>query len=194
MKIILFQVCVISFCYAFPIPSTRRDEKVKNINLSPLGSTSTLNEEGDFLISGINDSESVVNQEGNLFLSLNEDGDFPLSSTKTTPAEELNQSLELNLDKALLTTEPRLPTISTRKHHPNEAQIQVLQDFLSSLFPSLNHVDSFEYAKELEKIGFDPDCESSFELQYDDISFMKRLHRRYFWSQWGKLLQSLKTL
>lgn len=46
------------------------------------------------------------------------------------------------------------------------------------------------YAIKFVSIGFDLDCNSSGELEYDDLGFMKQLHRRYFWKEWEKLFMS----
>lgn len=221
---------------------------------------STLNEDGDFCIEGLNDSRSNINTDGDgQFTSLldieyshqkssklsdilkgpqNQDDDIPFgepfymhrdsdteiieqfsflssggqsmasgaakdakswSSTNThlpdcnqidstslvsNSQDSSNHTLPIS-SRSQLVPEPS----STELDDEEQAAIQALEGFLHSIFDNQLHFkDIGNYAHELVAIGFDPDCEVSLGLDYDDLDFMKKLHQRFFWKEWQKLL------
>lgn len=62
-------------------------------------------------------------------------------------------------------------------------EIRRVEAWLSKLLPALNPNDLTAYSRELVSIGFDPECVSRFEVRFDDLRFMKLLHRRYVYSE-----------
>ena len=57
------------------------------------------------------------------------------------------------------------------------------RDWLSDMLPSLDAYDLEAYAEGLTNIGFTPSCPSQCEVRYDDLDFMKVLHRRYLYKE-----------
>lgn len=164
---------------------------------------STLNEDGDFIIGGLNDNDSNSSNSGD-----------ESSSTLPNVAETQKQLASLlKIDYAVSTNSGDISDIdeqqdlksfdfikesvkidddmSSRSREGNrkidELQLTKIQGFLTSIL-TLTESDLKYYAVEFVSIGFDPDCNSSGELEYDDLGFMKQLHRRYFWKEWEKLL------
>jgi hypothetical protein len=59
----------------------------------------------------------------------------------------------------------------------------IVKEWLMELLPNLDIYDVETYAEGLSNIGFDPNCKSQCELQYDDLDFMRVLHRRYLYKE-----------
>ena len=59
----------------------------------------------------------------------------------------------------------------------------IVKEWLLELLPNLDMYDVETYAEGLTSIGFDPNCKSQCELQYDDLNFMRVLHRRYLYKE-----------
>lgn len=59
----------------------------------------------------------------------------------------------------------------------------VIKEWLLELLPNLDIYDVELYAEGLTNIGFDLNCKSQCELQYDDLDFMRVLHRRYLYNE-----------
>ena len=59
----------------------------------------------------------------------------------------------------------------------------IVKEWLLELLPNLDIYDVETYAEGLTSIGFDPNCKSQCELQYDDLNFMRVLHRRYLYKE-----------
>ena len=51
------------------------------------------------------------------------------------------------------------------------------------MLPSLDAYDLEAYAEGLTGIGFLPSCPSQCEVRYDDLDFMRVLHRRYLYRE-----------
>jgi hypothetical protein len=225
MRIALHRIATIgalafraSSCNAFLLPS----DKVQRIHHF----LSSLNDDGDFLMVGINDvssssssstSESLsqitslldisilegtlqqplgsMDTNNDLFLGLDENGDYlletPSSRDDNSPASESNTANQMS--SALLGSSNNARTFSLSASTPvgpnqNDKQQETLREFLLSILSNLTPTDLQNYAQGLMDIGFDPDCDSSRDLQFDDLTLMKRLHQRYFWNEWNKLL------
>ena len=58
-----------------------------------------------------------------------------------------------------------------------------VRGWLSGLLPSLDAYDLEAYAEGLTGIGFLPSCPSQCEVRYDDLDFMRVLHRRYLYRE-----------
>ena len=65
----------------------------------------------------------------------------------------------------------------------DEESLSDIEDWLLSIIPSLNANDVRAYASGLDKIGFNPNCITQCELRYEDLTFMKVLHRRYLFNE-----------
>ena len=164
---------------------------------------STLNDDGDFIIGGLNDNESnsnysedessstllnVAETQNQLASLLTIDYTASTNSGNISDNEEqqnlksfdfINESVKMNNDTYTL-------PIQEANRQVDEIQLSKIQAFLTSIL-TLTESDLKYYAIEFVSIGFDPDCNSSGELEYDDLGFMKQLHRRYFWKEWEKL-------
>ena len=199
---------------------------------------STLNDDGDFCIEGINDDKTNASSGGEEFSSLLDmeynqaknsklsdimtpssplpsnddirfetiqlDGDdssiasggssvldpFPFLQAATQAVSPMTGSTTAAATPAIQappTVQP--PLESTKLDSEEQALVEALEVFLDSIFQGqVVSKDIGKYAIELMSIGFDPDCEWSQELQLDDLCFMKKLHQRYFWKEWEKLL------
>ena len=164
----------------------------------------SLNEDGDFLIPGINDNGSLSSSSSDLLMSSS-------SSDPNTQEQQVTSLLEIlqysDVGDKKEQQHQQLLSVSNNKNPGNELlgvdedATRVLADFLASIFSSTSLQWNSQnentgsstllntYARELANIGFDPDCdEISIELKYEDLTFMKLLHRRYFWKEWNKLI------
>ena len=65
----------------------------------------------------------------------------------------------------------------------DEASLSEIQEWLLSIMPALNQQDAESYSRGLNAIGFNPGCVSMSELQFEDLAFMKVLHRRYLFNE-----------
>lgn len=245
-----------SYCHAFQLQSFCNHHHHHHHHQSTLylaaaalsEASSTLNEDGDFIMEGINDDISQTPSAGNrkqftslldmeynsnngqqphqqpptidnTILGLDENGDFmlepptnralndePSSSNRGNPfppppASLLSESLGNQhdiADAAVATRSTSTPSSAAGAARLVDYDVpdmtigmEILMDFLISILPSLADSDLLHnYALQLLDIGFDPDYESSIELLYEDLEFMKKLHQRYFWKEWNKLLLS----
>ena len=68
-------------------------------------------------------------------------------------------------------------------NYVDEETLAEIEDWLLSIIPKLNPNDIRAYATGLDKIGFNPDCITQCELRYEDLNFMKVLHRRYLFNE-----------
>lgn len=57
------------------------------------------------------------------------------------------------------------------------------KEWLHSVIPTLSSSDLDLYARGLYRIGFHPECVTMCELKYEDLEFMKVLHRRYLFNE-----------
>ena len=65
----------------------------------------------------------------------------------------------------------------------DEESLSDIKEWLLTIIPKLSENDSVEYAKGLGGIGFHPECVTMCELKYEDLDFMKVLHRRYLFNE-----------
>mmetsp|Transcript_11918 Transcript_11918/g.19524 ORF Transcript_11918/g.19524 Transcript_11918/m.19524 type:complete len:232 (-) Transcript_11918:21-716(-) len=71
----------------------------------------------------------------------------------------------------------------TRSTAVDETSISEIQEWLLSIMPALNQQDAESYSRGLDAIGFNPGCVTMCELQFEDLAFMKVLHRRYLFNE-----------
>jgi len=167
----------------------------------------SLNEDGDFLIPGINDNDSLssLSSSSSDLLTSSSSSDPNTQEQQVTSLREILQYSDVGDKKEQ--QHQQLLYVSNNKNPGNELlgvgedATRVLEDFLASIFSSTSLQWNSQnentggstllntYARKLANIGFDPDCdEISIELKYEDLAFMKLLHRRYFWKEWNKLI------
>ena len=174
-----------------------------------------LNDDGDFLIDGINDRNSQNSQGGGISLL------SALSTSATSASASSSTTTDINLETLLAGS--GLMSSSSRQQQQNVyeyeetssssgnrsrngggsntivdyEQVEIIEEFIKELLPSsVSENEIRQYATSLHtQLGFDPDCNSSVEyLQYDDLINpdigvqMKVLHARYFWNEWTKLV------
>ena len=72
---------------------------------------------------------------------------------------------------------------STINNYIDEELLSDVKEWLVTIIPKLNGNDVDEYARGLSGIGFHPECVTMCELNYDDLDFMKVLHRRYLFNE-----------
>ncbi len=58
-----------------------------------------------------------------------------------------------------------------------------VKEWLLETLPALDENDLSSYAAGLTDIGFNQECPSMCEIRYDDLDFMKTLHRRYLYNE-----------
>jgi len=68
-------------------------------------------------------------------------------------------------------------------NYADEESLSDIENWLLSIIPTLNPNDVRAYTSGLDKIGFNPDCITQCELRYEDLTFMKVLHRRYLFNE-----------
>lgn len=71
----------------------------------------------------------------------------------------------------------------TSKYPTNDEDEKSLKAWLLATIPKLNQHDLEEYSRGLVEIGFHPECVTMCELKYEDLGFMKVLHRRYLFNE-----------
>mmetsp|Transcript_18810 Transcript_18810/g.40943 ORF Transcript_18810/g.40943 Transcript_18810/m.40943 type:complete len:295 (-) Transcript_18810:101-985(-) len=69
------------------------------------------------------------------------------------------------------------------KYPNNDEDEKSLKAWLLATIPKLNQHDLEAYSRELGEIGFHPECVTMCELKYEDLDFMKVLHRRYLFNE-----------
>lgn len=71
----------------------------------------------------------------------------------------------------------------TRSSDIDETSLSEIQEWLLSIMPALTQQDAESYSRGLNEIGFNPGCVTMCELQFEDLAFMKVLHRRYLFNE-----------
>lgn len=71
----------------------------------------------------------------------------------------------------------------TRSSEVDETNLSEIQEWLLSIMPALTQQDAESYSRGLNAIGFNPGCVTMCELQFEDLAFMKVLHRRYLFNE-----------
>ncbi len=71
----------------------------------------------------------------------------------------------------------------TRSSSVDETTLSEIKEWLLSIIPALNQQDAESYSRGLDAIGFNPGCVTMCELQFEDLAFMKVLHRRYLFNE-----------
>ena len=164
---------------------------------------SGLNDDGDFLISGINDGNES-RDDGN------EQTSSVLGSLSTTPSSTSFgaafgglklTSADDTIDLSAVARFKEQADASKRESMSSRSEISnysddtmdfsaedddailVVEEWLLEIIPTLRESDSRMYAERLFEIGFDPACISQCELTMEDLQFMKLLHRRYLFNE-----------
>lgn len=65
----------------------------------------------------------------------------------------------------------------------SQQQISDIEDWLLTIMPKLGEKDIEVYARGLIGIGFHPECVTMCELKYEDLDFMRILHRRFLFNE-----------
>jgi hypothetical protein len=141
-----------------------------------------LNDAGDFLMVGINGDDPLE-----ISPREEEEQSMPSFGLKLTSADD-------SIDMAAIQRFREQSEVSRIKEDTREEDnlsaandddevIGSIGEWLSELIPTLRDTDNVKYARELVDIGFDPGCVTQCELTWDDLSFMKLLHRRYLYNE-----------
>ncbi|KAL7486431.1 hypothetical protein ACHAW6_015489 [Cyclotella cf. meneghiniana] len=65
----------------------------------------------------------------------------------------------------------------------DDEDLREIKEWLLEIIPTLSRGDVDKYSIGLSNIGFNPKCVTMCELTYEDLDFMKVLHRRYFFNE-----------
>ncbi|KAL3799747.1 hypothetical protein HJC23_010397 [Cyclotella cryptica] len=65
----------------------------------------------------------------------------------------------------------------------DDEALKEIKELLLEIIPTLSPGDTDNYSIGLSNIGFHPKCVTMCELKYEDLDFMKVLHRRYFFNE-----------
>lgn len=168
-----------------------------------------LTDDGDFAILGINvdDDDEGSNGESSLLSGASFLGSL-LDSKRTvqTPfgfgnlddnndlfaADALSGDFEMNTVNILEKDTNHLTSLASREEvpirvAPNDEQQMgeelSLQQWVLEVIPTLCEKDAAVYARGLSQIGFHPQCVTQCELKWEDLHFMKLLHRRYLFHE-----------
>jgi hypothetical protein len=155
-----------------------------------LGVGNGLTDDGDFAILGINvsldDNNNVDDEKIMDMHNYNSKNDFNTGTLIGSGGvgtmlfnEHLQRSgrVDLGVGATNKYRDFRGNEIVKKDGHP------IVKEWLLELLPNLDIYDVESYAEGLSNIGFDPNCKSQCELQYDDLDFMRVLHRRYLYKE-----------
>jgi hypothetical protein len=145
-----------------------------------------LTDDGDFAILGINAS-SDEDEDGNE----NEDvGVGRKEFDRGTSIGSLGVGNMLFDESLLRSGRVDMGTGSNKKYGDFRGNVILnktgdtrVKKWLLDVLPSLDAYDLESYAEGLTNIGYNPSCPSQCELTYDDLEFMKLLHRRYLYRE-----------
>ena len=153
-----------------------------------------LNDDGDFLMVGINgvDPLDIATQDGK-----DHDGTLPPVPQSTIPSFGLKlTSADDSIDMAAVQQFREQSEVakrdegdrtkeSARPSHDSDDDeaVEAVGEWLSDIIPTLRDADNVRYSQELVAIGFDPGCVTQCELTWEDLGFMKLLHRRYLYNE-----------
>ena len=145
-----------------------------------------LNDDGDFLMVGINGNDplEIATQDEEEHGS-SPSQSMPAFGLKLTSADDSidmaavqrfrEQSEVAIIDKGARAKE----SAQLSGDHECDEAVEAVGEWLSEIIPTLRDADNLRYSQELVAIGFDPGCVTQCELTWEDLSFMKLLHRRY---------------
>jgi len=143
---------------------------------------SGLTDDGDFAIPGVNAGEITENESNKI--------DTSHASFNTGTSIGWQGVGNMLFNEALLKSgRVDMGVGSANKYRDfrgNEIVPKVdplVKAWLMESMPSLNEDDMETYAEGLTTIGFHPQCASMCELKYEDLDFMKVLHRRYLYKE-----------
>jgi hypothetical protein len=154
-----------------------------------LGVGNGLTDDGDFAILGINvsslddDDDDAEKMDMHNYNSKDEFNTGTLIDSRGVGNMLFNEHLQRSgrVDLGVGATN------KYRDFHGNEIVKKdgnpIVKEWLLELLPNLDMYDVETYAEGLTSIGFDPNCKSQCELQYDDLNFMRVLHRRYLYKE-----------
>lgn len=90
----------------------------------------------------------------------------------------IEDSAVSTLDKS-----PKPRKIDSASSYADEESLIDIQEWLLTVIPKLSEHDVEVYARGLNSIGFHPECVTVCEMNYEDMDFMKVLHRRYLFNE-----------
>ena len=138
-----------------------------------------LSEDGDFLIVGINGGDPLE--------TTTDESNYSASSPQSSPSFGLrvasaDDSIDLAAVQRFREERPSTETNAVDSDDDEEA-LESVGEWLSDIMPTLRHSDIDSYAREFVAMGFHPGCVTQCELTWDDLGFMKMLHRRYLFNE-----------
>mmetsp|Transcript_76 Transcript_76/g.153 ORF Transcript_76/g.153 Transcript_76/m.153 type:complete len:197 (-) Transcript_76:199-789(-) len=163
--------------------TSARREGARNRNANVLSSVSGLTEDGDFAIFGVNAQECDLDDQ-----SSSSQGESPSVNTGAAIGWEGVGGMLFN-EELLRSGRVDLGVGSSNRYRDfrgNEVVAKAdpaVTTWLRKVLPALNEDDAKAYSEGLTSIGFSPQCASLCEIQYDDLDFMKTLHRRYLFKE-----------
>ena len=163
-----------------------KDSNERNIDESNIGLTS----DGDFLMAGINGEDPEDEPSIDFLSSLNNNPQnlsmdiWNSSPSKSQTESEVPVQLERKEPVRMVERQspsPLVPDVAITGY--DDEDLSSLEEFLRLMIPSLSQADIQKYARGLMSIGYDPDCITSDEIRFEDLEFMKILHKRYFYRE-----------
>ena len=159
--------------HPFPLSSSRSRLDVDQFD--------GLSEDGDFLIVGLNGGDPLETT------GTSDESNYSASSPQSSPSFGLRvASADDSIDLAAVQRfrEERPSTeINAIDSDDDEEALESVGEWLSDIMPTLRDSDIDSYARKFVAIGFDAGCVTQCELTWDDLSFMKLLHRRYLFNE-----------
>ena len=138
-----------------------------------------LSEDGDFLIVGINGGDPLE--------TTSDESNYISSSPQSLPSFGLrvasaDDSIDLAAVQRFREKRPSTGIIAVDSDDDEEA-LESVGEWLSEIMPTLRESDIDSYTRKFVAIGFHPGCVTQCELTWDDLDFMKMLHRRYLFNE-----------
>ena len=144
-----------------------------------VGQFDGLSEDGDFLIVGINGGDPLETTSDESNCAASSPQSLPSFGLRVTSADD---SIDLAAVQRFKEERPRTG-INAVDSDDDEEALESVGEWLSEIMPTLRDADITRYARQFVAIGFDPSCVTQCELTWDDLDFMKMLHRRYLFNE-----------
>jgi len=172
-----------------------------------------LNEDGDFAMLGVNmEDDERKTERGQDALSLLSNGDLSFLKLSSSQNDYLStqSSSSTTATNRIPDTSNHFETMasppppsssssssSSSQHYNNsdfdnhdandnshQREVFEMEQWLQTdVMPTLERMYIKSYARNLVAIGFHPDCVTRFELTMEDLTFMKLLHRKFFYHE-----------
>ena len=104
------------------------------------------------------------------------------ATTTTKTLQSSSQGEQKSTEERSVSTAKTSP-VDTQQSDYDESSLIEIEEWLLTVIPKLSDNDIESYTRGLSRIGFHPECATMCELKYEDLEFMKVLHRRYLFNE-----------